>query len=214
MSIKSTSIPIQSIAHSATTGRTATDHQTVPVHPGTTVDNTIARYTGVVGGLQAYTSLPPSLSDDGVLLLPGQPVINVNASAAVLNVTGNGAVATIAYNTEITDIGGNFATPTFTASVGGTYAVKFAIKVSGITAAGTVATARVVTSNRSYRINDMRSVGVAGFTEYTFYGSVDVDMDANDTLTITLTGSGESANVWDIEGESFPTTFLTIHLVG
>jgi len=87
MTLKSDAIPITSISHSATTGQTETDHHTATVetvHPDPSVDNAIARYNGIAGALQGYTSLAPTISDDGVMTLPsGQLTFpaTINASA-------------------------------------------------------------------------------------------------------------------------------------
>lgn len=64
------------VSHDTLSGVSAADHHTATVetvHPDPSVDNEVARYDGIAGALQGYTSQAPSFSDDGILsLLSGQ----------------------------------------------------------------------------------------------------------------------------------------------
>lgn len=61
------------VSHAALSGVSAAQHHAAtvtPAHPDPSVDNSIARYTGIAGALQGYTSLDPTFTDDGVLVIP------------------------------------------------------------------------------------------------------------------------------------------------
>lgn len=64
---------VATLRHALLTDVNATQHHTATVetvHPDPSVDNEIARFNGVAGALQGYTSLGPTISDAGVLTLP------------------------------------------------------------------------------------------------------------------------------------------------
>ena len=119
-------------------------------------------------------------------------------SASDTNVTGNGAVATIDFDTEVFDQGSDFTGDTFTAPVTGRYQLNTGVAVAGLgTATGIVL--KILTSNRTYASSVFD--GSAGtITDYTCMNSVLADMDAADTCTITVTVTGISGDTADISG--------------
>ena len=68
MGITNAPIPITTLAHSALTGVTTAQHHTSPA-PASSTNDAIARYDGVSGALQDYTSLAPTISDAGIVAL-------------------------------------------------------------------------------------------------------------------------------------------------
>lgn len=207
MAITDTVIPLQSLAHSATTGQTTDDHHgeshTVAEHSDapTSIDNEIARYTGVAGAIQAYTSGGPTISDTGVMLKSAQPSFLAHLTAAEANVTGVGTWTSSdgADNwTEIFDQANNFdGDGTFTAPVTGRYRFDVTVLLDGRTAAATLIDLTLVTSNRNYR---KRSIPVGSTAAAGVNLSVFADMDANDTAHFTINAQGEASDVQDVLG--------------
>jgi hypothetical protein len=142
--------------------------------------------------------------------MPLQPAVLAYNSANDSNVSGNGTVATVDFNTEIFDQNADFASDTFTAPVTGRYLVVVNVFVTGIAAPSQMTTV-LVTSNRSYRIQEVDDIGMAFIG---FEGSVIVDMDASDTFTVTYQGSGESGgDIHDIKGASSNATRISAVLI-
>lgn len=149
----------------------------------------------------------------GTVRNTGQPVVIATPSGTDSDITGDGTVATLQWETEITDQGGDFAANTFTAPVTGSYLITGGTRITGIVAGHTTGTINVVTSNRSYNgdvIGDCAAVAGAG-GQISFTWAVIADMDAADTCTITLTGVG-GTKVWDNSGGD-SSSHLSIALI-
>lgn len=144
-----------------------------------------------------------TMTTAGEILQPLQPsFLALNASLRS-DVTGDGTVYTIPYNTEIFDQGSDYdnATFTFTAPVTGRYFLSATALLAGITTSHTIKQLRIVTSNRTYThyLDD----GVAhNYREFVL--ATMVDMDANDTATVTATVSGSGKTV-DVEVTEYTT---------
>lgn len=118
----------------------------------------------------------------GEVTQPLQPSFLVTAPSNPTNVTGDGTLVDIEYDTEIYDQGNDFNTGafTFTAPVSGRYFLQINVEVVGTTlAAGhTSCAAFIVTSNRNYRntsyVTSFNTVNIQAV-------SAIADMDANDT---------------------------------
>lgn len=140
-----------------------------------------------------------------------QPAFLAFNSASDTNVTGNGAVATIDFDTEVFDQGANFAADTFTAPVTGRYLLMASLRITGMTAAADSIVLDIVTSNRTYQAVWNNPNDVNEFTKVSI--SAVVDMDAADTVTIQLTIAGEASDVVDIIGAANPNTYFSGYLL-
>jgi len=132
---------------------------------------------------------------DGALVVGGnytnttQPAFSAYNSATDTNVTGDGTVATVDFDTEIFDQGSDFAADTFTAPVTGRYLLTGTVFVNGLDAASDAITIHLVTSNQDVQVcrndnaNDMDDI-------YSFTFARFLDMDAADTATVTATVAG------------------------
>jgi len=114
--------------------------------------------------------------------------------------TGNGATPTVDFDTEVFDLGADFAADTFTAPVDGEYRLHAEVLMSSLTAAMDTGYLRLVTSNRSYYGNfgnwgAMRTGGDL----YTARITALCDMDAADTayvIACVSNGAGDTAGIY------------------
>jgi hypothetical protein len=154
-----------------------------------------------------------AISADGEVNMAAQPCVLARNSSTDANVTGAATVATLDFDTEVLDAGSNFASDTFTAPVTGQYLASTQMEVRGITSAGTQGIFQMVASNRTFRmLNNPYAASISG--QFSYMATAIIDMDADDTLTVTYQGSNESSNVQDIHGDSTPmTTYISIQLL-
>jgi hypothetical protein len=151
-----------------------------------------------------------AISANGEITMAAQPCVLAHNSATDTNVTGNGATATVDFDTEIFDQNADFAADTFTAPVTGRYLVCVTYSIFGGTTSCSQVSQNIVASNRDIRCVWKPTDGANAGQSLTAI----IDMDAADTFTITLTGSGESSNVQDIDGGGSPhTTHISVLLV-
>jgi len=146
----------------------------------------------------------------GEITMPLQPAFAARLASGQTNVTGNGTVAAINFDTEIFDQGADFASNTFTAPVTGRYALHVSVGLKGITTAATALEINLVTSNRTWLLAKQVLNSQAG--EITPTGSRLVDMDAGDTATVSATVSGEASNVVDVDSGTNQVTSFSGHL--
>lgn len=138
-----------------------------------------------------------SISADGEVLLPLQPACLLSQTNSQLNVTGDGTVYTIQMSTEVFDQGNNFASNTFTAPVTGYYMVGAnRIFLSLGATGGTAVAINYVTSNRTYYASatpGRARLALLGGNNWSHYPTAALcDMDAGDTLTMTMVSTGGS----------------------
>lgn len=182
---------------------------------GTAVTATAAElnYNDIATLGTAQASKVLTADANGIALNPNQPAFSAYNSASNNNVTGDGTVFTVEFDTEVFDQGSDYnnTTDTFTAPVAGRYLLSCVIRCSGVLAAHTSLTPNIVTSNRSYTwnsqntMNDFSDEPSVGFT-------VLADMDASDTATVTIAADG-GTKVIDIVGTTGPNTQFQGYLV-
>ena len=83
--------------------------------------------------------------------------------------------------------------------------------MAALTSASTSMLLNVISSNRNFRVVVDNSA--PAITEFYMPFSMDVNMDAADTVTVTLTIYGESSDVVDIDGSSEGRTTFSARLV-
>jgi len=153
----------------------------------------------------------------GAVSKPLQPCVMARKNASTNNSTGNGELLTVDFTGEIFDQNSDFASDTtFTAPVTGKYLVSASVRYAGVTAAASNIDMLFVASNRSGRLAMPTEVSsdVNPFAEGAIGGTIIVDMDASDTLTITFTVSGMGATTADIVGLTGSNdTYLSVVLV-
>ena len=131
------------------------------------------------------------IDETGCVTMATQPAFNAYQSANQANVTGDGTVYTIIFDTELFDQGSNYnnATGTFTAPVPGKY--HFDVTVDLIATTATGAFINLVTTSRTYRLAAVKpsNVGTAG-GDTCLSGAITVSLAANDTVTVTAQATG------------------------
>ena len=90
------------------------------------------------------------ISDAGIITKPLQPAFFVTPSTGQTNFGADDSAVTVVFGTEVFDHGGNFASNTFTAPVGGKYQFNVSVCLLNIDTAASNYQVYLVTSNRTY----------------------------------------------------------------
>ena len=141
------------------------------------------------------------------------PMVSVRYSTPAYNTTGDGTTYIFNYNTEVVDQGGDFSSTTFTAPVTGQYLVTGVYFLYGLTSSHTSMSQWINTSNRTWLIDQSNPWVMSGGSNYlskTF--SQIVDMDASDTLTVSI-GVGGGTKVVNVDGVAATHTALQVTLI-
>ncbi len=148
----------------------------------------------------------------GQITYPLQPAFLAYVTNQINDVTGDGTLYTIIFDTESYDVGSNFASGTFTAPVTGKYFLSGTVNLVG----GTLQTntlIRLTTSNLTYRLILPYRTAVTTTTQGTIAHTV--DMDAADTATIVVSATDSGGKVDDVAGlvSSGATTIFSGQLI-
>lgn len=151
-----------------------------------------------------------TLNNDGSANFPLQPMVSVYSNASQLNISPGGAV-TVNFDTEIADVGSNFntGTYTFTAPVTGYYLVDVSLWLNQVDTGATNYIVTIVTSNRSYTFTYIPGVLSADHT-YQYNDSLIADMDANDTLSVTVTQTAGATQTDITSGQETTRLMITL----
>jgi len=129
---------------------------------------------------------------------PRPPGFLAQNSTTDTNQTGNGATATVDFDSEIFDNNGDFAADVFTAPAAGRYVLSTFVTGGNFGAGANNATLTIVTSNRTYRTSD--SVIPTSNIAHTTGLTVVADMDEGDTASVRYSVSGMAGNTVSILG--------------
>tara|TARA_R100000544_G_scaffold21742_1_gene10755 strand:+ start:1118 stop:2092 length:975 start_codon:yes stop_codon:yes gene_type:complete len=131
------------------------------------------------------------ITADGEVTMPTQPCFAVTSAGNQNNIAINSDV-TVVLDTEIFDVGANFASNTFTAPVTGKYQLNASVRVQALDSAAAYYYVLIKTSNRNYAVIFDPDFGQdAAF--WSFANSALADMDANDTAFVLIQQSGGTA---------------------
>jgi len=154
-----------------------------------------------------------AISAAGEVSMAAQPAFAALNSSDDNNVTGNGTVATVDYDTEIFDQNADFASDTFTAPITGRYRLGASVLLNGLTTGSTDIRVRFTTSNRLWTVRPFMGLPDGVGTSLSTPISALVDMDATDTVTVTVVVVGMADTVDILEGATDPNTWFTGNLV-
>ena len=140
-----------------------------------------------------------TVDESGATTKPLQPSFHATPSGAQNNLTDE-TQNTIAFGTEVFDVGGDFSTPNFTAPVTGKYYLSTKTTIADIDHDATYYSGnRIITSNRTYAENfSVRDFLDSQPDSFTFHHSITADMDASDTAYITWGTFGPGASQEDV----------------
>ena len=168
------------------------------------IDNSASDFLKISNSTSLGTNDYWIMTTAGERTMPLQPAFQVYLASQVNNVTGNGTLYTIAYDTEVFDQGSdyNLGTSTFTAPVTGRYQFQSAIRALGLVNLGANNfRLRLETSNRVYNLFAAAANSTYANTMFES-GSILADMDSGDTAIITFFSDGGSKTA-SVAGDSF-----------
>jgi len=150
-----------------------------------------------------------AITANGEITMAVQPCVLAHNSVSETNQTGAGAVATVDFDTVIFDQGGDFASDTFTAPVTGRYLVSTVVTLDNFASGAATCRIRAVASNRTITLESRNPVGLTGAGDALgMSGSIIVDMDVSDTMTIAAQLSGQASNDTAITDATYVSILL------
>jgi hypothetical protein len=189
---------------------------------GTSHDGTIAFADGTVGnaeyqGYMQYNHGTNSLTfgtagtnrmridSAGNVTKPSQPAFCCKPSSVQSNMATGGV--TIAFGSELFDIGANFASNTFTAPVTGKYFLNFSARLDQVPTNPNYIEVKIITSNNTFHWLFDPDGFDSSPTYFNAQNSVVCDMDSGDTAYISFNQNGGTAQV-DCSTESHFSGYL------
>lgn len=157
-----------------------------------------------------------SVTTGGSINYPLQPCVFAYLASTASNVTGDGTIYTVLWDTELFDQGSNFntGTSTFTAPVTGKYMVTIATQLLQLTASHTLIESKIVvagTSANTYTLFSLSGTARDSNNNLIITNSLLIPMTATDTLTTTMQATG-GTKVVDIFGSAVGSS-VSIYLV-
>lgn len=159
-------------------------------------------YTQQAGAIAFFTggnNERMRLSSAGEVTMPYQPAFSAKPSSTQSDIVLGGVTAI--FDTEIFDLGSNFASNTFTAPVTGKYQVTASVRLNNVDSAAAYYVLQIVTSNRSYSTIIDPDFGQDA-VYWTQSLSVLADMDAGDTCLVSVIQNGGAAQT-DIHSSTY-----------
>jgi hypothetical protein len=132
-----------------------------------------------------------NVSGDGEVTMPTQPAFMAGPSSTQSNMAND---TTIILDTELFDVGSNFASNTFTAPITGKYQLNASIRLASVDSASGYVYVQIETSNRSY-YNVLHPNFSGDLLYLNLSISILADMDASDTAVMKFGYSGGTQQV-------------------
>jgi cytoskeletal protein CcmA (bactofilin family) len=151
------------------------------------------------------TNTALKISNVGEVTMPLQPAFYATPSSAQTNLPATDSATTVAMGTEIFDVGGNFASSTFTAPVTGKYQLNLSLYLSDVDTAAGYILIGIITTLRNY-INIVAPKYASDPTYLTQNISTLADMDEGDTAYVFYQQSG-GASQTDIQDDARASFF-------
>ena len=163
------------------------------------------RYVGGTAGYlfadDANSTVHLRIDGTGAVTKPLQPAFSAVPSANQNNIA-LGQEIDVAFGAERFDVGGNFASSTFTAPVTGKYSLHVHLRLQNVDSAAAYYIARIKTSNEEYQSLFSSNQFNADLAYWPIAMNCLADMDADDTAAITLYQSGGTSQT-DVHTESY-----------
>jgi C1q domain len=173
--------------------------------PGPTTANVVNNAPSIAGTANqlaiTYSGTSATVSLSPTVVNSNQPLFFAYLNATVTNVTGDGTVYTIVYNSTTVnqDSSYNTATGIFTAPVTGNYLFNTCNIAAGSSSGTNSTLIQLVTTSASYNLVYYSAYGANLIAPMS--SSVIVPMTSGNTAKIQLTGSGSTKTMF-IEGAS------------
>jgi len=166
----------------------------------------------VIGkGSALGTTTHMAFTEDGEVTKPLQPCVYVHKSSDQTNIAVDADV-TVTWQTEVFDIGANFASNTFTAPVTGKYLVNYSLRLDDVDSASTYYYVGLIFSNRAVYPLWAPTSFSGDVTYWNPAGSIVADMDASDTFSLVIRQASGTQQT-DIDGGGGSGTYLSIALI-
>ena len=168
----------------------------------------------VIGkGSALGTTTHMSFDENGQVLKPLQCAFLVQKNAHQTSIP-TGSYQDVTFQLERYDVGGNFASNTFTAPVTGKYQLNLNLRIDAIDKDGTYILLYLTTSNRGYYQLMDANIYSSDIDFWCFSMSVVADMDANDTASssILVAAGAAQSQIDGATGDS--TTNFSGYLLG
>ena len=162
----------------------------------------------VIGlGSALGTTTHMAFNEDGQVTKPLQCYFHVTNSSEQSNISNGGSNVAVAFGDETKDIGGNFASNTFTAPVTGTYFLYVQLRLNNVDTAAAYYNMSIITSNREYRWIEQFNTSGGDYNYFCPQVTAIADMDANDTATVAVLQNGGTSQT-DISDDYYRTYFM------
>ena len=146
----------------------------------------------VIGkGSTLGTTTHMAFTEDGEVTKPLQTYFHVEKDSSTpthQNNISNSGYDTITFSTEIFDVGGNFASNTFTAPVTGIYFLHLRLRLDDVDTASSYYTMNIQTSNRAH--GSLFNYPDTDIPIHMIEVTAIADMDANDTAACNIFQNG------------------------
>jgi len=150
-------------------------------------DNNLVRGDSGTKHIQQCSTI--TVSDDGEMVNTGQPAFCLQLASDQTDATGDGTIVSMtgAIWTEIYDQGNNVSNGIFTAPVDGKYRFSYIVLMAGLLAAHTRFYAAFISSNKTFYPNQLNPWEMHySSSTLMINGSIDLEMDADDTFYLLL----------------------------
>lgn len=180
----------------------------VPVNLGGTGATSLSTTTGITtyDGTKLITSTTAKIDSSGRMTNSAQPVMNAYMTTSQANLTGDGTVATVIFDTPSINVGSmyNSTTGVVTAPVAGNYFISCQLTYNTITAAKTSAQVRLLLSSGLTYINSFAPAKI--YDPVTAYASslltIIMPLTAGASFSIKAYVAG-STKTTGVQGDNF-----------
>ena len=182
-----------------------------------TSDSGAFKITQAISATPSTGTICMRSSTTGQVTFPNQPAFLARKSAVSNNQTGNNTVATVVFDTEDFDIGGNYnnGTGTFTAPVAGIYRFSTAVLLDNLGATALVGNVQFFWAGTTLSDTNQMAVGIVrdNLNRTGLQSSILLSLAATNTVVVRVTVGGVGADTVGVFGDGNFTTYFCGELV-